>query len=334
MRLRLLLLAALLWVGCSQSPEAPAITQVCGVDPDSGTTLWTSPRCSEPVLGPSIGCYQAEGQLVGIDLKDGRELWHLDVPPGRLFLQGDLLLSLADGSLTARDATSPEAVKWTATVLPEMAPVGIGDGVLLVRGKQGLSALEARTGHQLWNQEGDYGVAALGFGRVFAAQSGRSTVEAYSLDQGRTLWASTVGGPVWNLVLADDRTVAVRTPTTVEGLAADSGRSLWSLAESDAQTDLADGAESKLVLRGPSSARILSAAEGKTLAVINESLARRVDLAEGRVFSLVGEPGAYQLKAFETSTGKQAWARNSSGSAGGFVRLAGGHLIAPFEVRP
>lgn len=310
------------------------MTRVCGLDPDSGTTLWTSPRCSEPVLGPLVGCYQAGGQLVGVDLKDGRELWHLEMPSGRLFMLGDLVLSLADGTLTARDAGSPETVKWTATVLPEMVPVGIGDGVLLVRGKHGLSALEARSGRQLWNQEGDYGVAALGFGRVFAAQSGRSTVEAYSLDQGRTLWASTVAGPVWNLVLADDRTVAVRTEATVEGLAADGGRSLWTLAEADSHTDLAGGAESKLVLRGPSSAKILSAAEGTTLAVINESLARRVEMADGQVYSLVGEPGAYQLKAFEAATGKQAWTRNSSGSAGGFVELGAGHLIAPFEVRP
>lgn len=334
MRIPFFLLLVWLLAGCSPPASDANLVPICCLEPDSGTTLWTSSRGGNPIIGPSVACYRNGSDLVGLDLKDGRELWKIPAPPGRLFLQGQALLANEGANLASFDVRDPSTARWNATILQDMAPSGSADNVLVVCGKNGLSALDANTGRELWARPGAYSLAVLSAGRVFATPSGGRTVEAYALHKGDPLWTTPVGNPVWSLVAGDDRTLVVRTAATVEGLGADSGRSLWSLNEPGADVDLGGGADGLVILVGSQSARVLSAENGKEIARIKEGLARRVAVEEGRVFSLTGQPGGYRLKGFDARSGRELWVRNSAGSGGNFVRYAAGHLIAPFEVRP
>ena len=331
---RALLLLAVLLVGCS-APSGQVLTQVCGLDADSGVTLWSSSRCSDPVLGQSLGCYRADGHLVGIDLKDGRALWQLPALEGKLFFEGDQLLTLQGSSLTDHDARNPGTIRWTATVLSDAQPTLVDENVLVLRGPHGLSGLDVNTGRELWSHHGDFGLAQSGFGRVFAVRTGGTTVEAYGLVDGKSLWTATVTGPPWSVMAPDSGTVAVRTrESSLEALTASSGQPIWKQSVPDQETDLAGAGEGLLALRGNATTRILSGQDGKEVSLIKDNLARRVEIAEGRLYSLTGEPGAYRVKAYDTRTGQPVWTRNSSGSTGSLPHLVGGKLIVPFEVRP
>ncbi len=329
-----LLLLAMLWVGCS-APQGQVLTPICGLDPDSGVTLWASARGSDPVVGRSVGCYRADGKLVGVDLKDGRELWQSPPLEGKVFLEGDLLLTLLGSSLTSHDARSPSTARWTATVLSDALPALVDENVLVLRGPHGLSGLDINTGRELWSHDGDFGIAESGYGRVFAARAGGSTLEAFGLIDGKSLWTATVGGAPWSVVVPDERSVAVRTrDSSLEALTSSTGQSLWKQSVPDPDTDLAGAGEGLLALRGSTKTRLLASQNGQEVCALEGSLAHRVQISEGRLFSLTGEPGAYRVMAFDVRTGQQVWARNSSGSTGTFPRLTAGRLIVPFEVRP
>jgi outer membrane protein assembly factor BamB len=320
-------------VGCSPPASNANLAPICCIDADSGTTLWTSARGRDPIIGPSVACFRVGGDLVGLDLKDGRELWKIPSPKGHLFLQGDALLEVDGATLQSRNVRNPGNPNWNATILQDMSPSGIADSVLVVRGKNGLSGLDVRSGRELWNKSGAYSSAVVADGRVFAVPAGGHAIEAYALARGEKLWSTPMASAVWSLLAFDDRTLAVRTESTVEGLSSDSGQSLWKHDEPAPEVDLGGGKDGLLVLVGPKSARVLGP-DGKEVCQIKEGLARRVVVQSGRVFSLTGDPGGYRLKGFDAHTGQEVWGRNSAGSGGNFVQYASGHLIAPFEVRP
>lgn len=329
-----MLLLALLLVGCLNAPSPGGEAPISALDTRRGVTIWTSPPGSDPSLASLVGCLVVGEKLVGVDLKSGRQLWQIERPPHRVLLQGDLLLLYDGSALSCQDARGPGTVRWSVTVLRDMLPVDLQDGVLVLRGKNGLSALEAASGRELWHQAGDYGDACVRAGRVFAVRTGSATLEAFQLAGGQSLWTATLSGVVFGLVAADDGSVAVRTSAkALESYAAENGRLLFRL---ETELDLAGGNESLLVLAGAKASRVIRATDGKLICEIEAGLARRVVLQDGRLFSLVGEFGSLQLKAFDAASGREVWVRNcaSRTATGDFPRYAGGHLIAPFEVRP
>ncbi|MCX5149944.1 PQQ-binding-like beta-propeller repeat protein [Streptomyces sp. NBC_00320] len=187
--------------------------QVAAVDLYSGRTLWSkdlAPGGGQAVAvvgGTALAA--AEGALLGLDAREGRERWRIEIPQGctvgAVDGAGDRILYVercADGAarLTAADARTG-ARAWQSSLPPGLGPAGevripsvqpvavrVPDGVLLFddsghgRGTIPVSGPQ----EDLSSTDGDL--------LITPVQGKSPGLSAYSLTDGRRLWHTGLGG--------------------------------------------------------------------------------------------------------------------------------------------
>jgi outer membrane protein assembly factor BamB len=142
------------------------------LDARTGAIRWRAPLKLNPwggaavekkqavVTGSSIGydpqrLGKVKGGVTAIDLADGKEKWHKEVPGGIVscaaLADGLVFAAATDGKVRAFDLASGER-RWIYDAkVPFFAPVAVGKGVVYAADlKGGIHAIDAATGQKRW----------------------------------------------------------------------------------------------------------------------------------------------------------------------------------------
>ncbi len=159
------------------------------------------------IVGPTVFVGSSEGVFRAFNLQDGKQLWSFDGVKGfvetrPLFYDGKIIFGAWDEYLYALDAaTGALAWKWKGdrpgTLLSPAAcwPVAANGKVFIVAPDRKVTALEAKTGNQIWRSSTYEGRESIGLsadGRRFYVRSMNNRIYALST-------SANGPEPVWEL---------------------------------------------------------------------------------------------------------------------------------------
>lgn len=190
------------------------------------------------------------GELVAIDLSDGKVAWFVPFPTTTTPATGDgLVFAAGDGAITALEQRSGTPIWKTAIDSPLAAGLYWDTGWLLASTESGdLLALHAQDGRILWRQAlgspwlvpptpaGDRLYVALRDGRI----------AALAIDSGIAAWASPLNEPVTGMLALEDQLLVGSRKNVIHSLSLSSGRVRWT-QRAGADTAGAPVADDKLI---------------------------------------------------------------------------------------
>jgi len=221
---------------CSSRP-GEAADAVLAIGTDSGDHEWTTEIEGEAQGSPAVidGVVYVSGSatVYTLDAATGEKMWAGDVGSytGSVATDGDRVIAVPGDRLVAFDAKTGELL-WE-TELPSVindrdSPVLADDLVVYVHEHTGF-AIDAATGDVLWRTDseavdGPKPAVADGVAVFVDNGDGESTVRALALDDGSTVWETSLDTEVWAPpVLTTDRVYLAAAGQTLYGLDVDDG---------------------------------------------------------------------------------------------------------------
>jgi outer membrane protein assembly factor BamB len=223
---------------------------------DSGQSLWQVelPRQVQP--SPVIArdgaalVGAATREVWALDELTGQVLWKIELEPplyGEPHVLGVtpccVLVSRLAPDLTAYDPIDGQTL-WSLPNSRSFPTIHLDGETIYVTGAEGVQALEAATGKQLWSRDiGPVGSSAYQVGTIFVMlNSNRSgpRVVAFDVANKSFVWTAPIDDDPLVEVQALDGAVYVTSPTHLYAFQAATGRSLW-------QAQLSFGSNVRLV---------------------------------------------------------------------------------------
>lgn len=253
MPVALVLLAAFIAVpraSPSPTPKDDPTSRIIALDPRWTISFETAP--SAPAGFDEAQAYLPlkGGELVAIDLNQGRVMWK--VPCATIFTPttGDgLVFAASDDVIAALDQRSGETLWRVPIERPLAAPLYWDTGWLLASTDAGeLVAFRALDGQVLWRQPigSPLAVAPTPSGdRLYVAlRDGR--VVSLALDTGATVWSSNLNQLVTGILATDDQLLVGTRHNLLHSLSLNRGRVRWT-QRAGADTTGAPVADDKLI---------------------------------------------------------------------------------------
>jgi outer membrane protein assembly factor BamB len=195
--------------GVLYAPDADG--NVYGIDPASGELTWSwegpVPITSVTVVD-GVGYFGGnDGRVFSVSLADGTERWRpvqllsaqvssMGVADGWLYVSSLQGAGQPSGELYAIDgATGRIAWRYRGPSGRQIGPVSMSDGVVYAESDaDGIYALDARTGAQIWHVDGppSYAPPAIVGGAIYLTNPD-GLVTAFDRSDGHQLWEFTVG---------------------------------------------------------------------------------------------------------------------------------------------
>lgn len=173
------------------------------------TVAWKAFVGGENYASPVVGLGKVfvatkSGSVLALDLRDGRELWAVDVGDyvarSTPAFDGKTLYVAAGYAMVAIDGeTGQERWRMPLRFAGPSSPVVDGDFVYVATQEGHVSAFAAETGEEVWHYRNDnllFASPALASGRLVIADE-TGVVTAISADQGRKVWQAKLGAEIF-----------------------------------------------------------------------------------------------------------------------------------------
>jgi len=210
------------WAGVSANDTAVFFTNntsIVALKADTGTQIWSYPEkpaasriffAAPAVAGDQVVVGDYSGLLVGLGVRDGKELWQFTGAKGRyvdspLVVNNTIIAQNADANIYALNLTGN--LQWTfkGTEAFWATPVSDGTTVFAPSLDHNLYAIDLANGTLKWKAVLDSSIVGRPYlaadGTIYLGSLGKTLYAIDSAD-GSIKWKQTLGGGIWSAPVA------------------------------------------------------------------------------------------------------------------------------------